>query len=113
MNDEKNYMKAATTLFDRYYKNDDEAISLLLGSAQRIVKDKAFVQTTRQWALHALSLKDNSLNNLSLALVYAKEKNREMAVKYVDASLAVSKRDNDGYAGRIEMFKKDILDGKW
>ena len=111
--DEKKYMEYCTKLFNKYYKNDDFEISNIVGGGFRLVQNKEFIATTRKWAQRALSLKDNSLNNATLAMVYAKEKNKKMALKYINASLEASKRDNDGYIPKIEMFKKEIIEGKY
>ena len=110
MKNEKRYMKAATQLYDRYYKNDHQAISLMLGGATELVKDPKSLKTLRKWAEQALFLKDNSLNNLTLAMILLKEKNKREAEKYLAASKAASTRDNDGYLSHILMLEKRMLE---
>jgi thiol-disulfide isomerase/thioredoxin len=110
-NDEDNYMKAATKLVKIYAaNNNDLEISNILGGSMRLVKLDSNTLITKQWAQQALAIKDNSLNNATLALICKKLKDKTMALKYIDLSLAASVRDNDGYAPRIEMFKKEIQD---
>ena len=107
--DEDNYMEAAAKLVDSYYVNDDFQISNLLGGSSRLVKKEANILMTLTWAKHALALKDNSLNNATLALIYQKLNDKSNAMKYIELSIANSKRDGDGYVERIEALKKDIV----
>lgn len=110
-NDEDHYMKAATKLVKIFVANkNDLEISNILGGGIRLVKSANNTLITKQWAQQALAIKDNSLNNATLAMVYKKLKDKTSALKYIDLSLAASTRDNDGYAPRIEMFKKEIQD---
>ena len=106
--DEDNYMAAATKLIETYYVNDDFEISNLLGGSSRLVKKESNILTTLKWAKQALALKDNSLNNATLALIYQKLNDKASAMKYIELSIADSKRDGDGYVEKIEALKKDI-----
>lgn len=107
--DEDNYMEAAAKLVDSYYVNDDFQISNLLGGSSRLVKKEANILITLKWAKQALALKDNSLNNATLALIYQKLNDKSNAMKYIELSIADSKRDGDGYVEKIEALKKDIV----
>ena len=53
-------------------------------------------------------IKDNALNNATLAIVYKKLKKKEMALSFIDKALSDCKRDNETYGERIELFKKEI-----
>ncbi len=110
-NDEKIYMKYSGILYDKYYKDDARQIGNMLGPTILIVKDAMLIAVTRQWAERAVALKDDTINNVQLALIYAKGKKMSMAEKYFDIALADSKRDNDGLYKRIEEFKKGGLEG--
>ena len=70
------------------------------------------MDSTLVWAKRALAIKDNALNNATLALMYNKLHNRELALKYINISLADCKRDGDTYGDRILLFKKTIEEGK-
>jgi hypothetical protein len=111
-NDEINYMRCASLLVNRYYYNDDHELSNILGGSTRIIKDPAFMDSTLVWAKRALAIKDNALNNATLALMYNRLHNRELALKYINISLADCKRDGETYEQRILMFKKTIEEGK-
>ncbi|MHA4807895.1 thioredoxin family protein [Flavitalea flava] len=113
LKDEVNYMKYSILMVDRYYHNDDHELSNCIGGSLGFVSERKNWLIILQWAQRALAIKDNSLNNCSMALVYDKLKDKPAALKYANTSLAVSKRDNDGYAPRIEMFKKQIEEGKY
>ena len=106
--DEDDYMSAAAKLVEKYYATDDFQISNLLGGSSRLVKKESNIQTTLKWAKQALALKDNSLNNATLALIYQKLNDKASAMKYIELSIVASQRDSDGYVERIQAFKKDI-----
>ncbi len=109
MGDEENYMSASKKLVEKYYYNDDFQISNVLGGSSRLITANKNILIAKGWAEHALSLKDNSLNNATLALIYKKLKDKTMALKYINLSLEASKRDKDGYDERIGSFKQEIL----
>ncbi|HEY9257433.1 thioredoxin family protein [Chitinophaga sp.] len=107
--DEAGYMKYSELLVRRYLWNNDFDISNVLGSI-RWIKDPAHLQTMTKWAERALALKDNSLNNATLAMAYNALKDKANAVKYIDAAIAASERDKDGYINNIAAMKKQITD---
>ncbi|SEW53985.1 thioredoxin domain-containing protein [Chitinophaga arvensicola] len=109
--DEDGYMKYSKLLVDKYYWNNDFEISNVLGSVRWIKKEEN-LQLMKRWAERALSLKDNSLNNISLAMTYSALKDKTTALKYVAAALAASERDKDGYVKNIEMLKQMIVEGR-
>jgi len=108
--DKDHYMVAASKLATNYYylNKDDFQLSNLIGGASRFALSNDEWLTVKSWAEHALSIKDNALNNASLALVYKNLKNKEQALAYINKSLEDCRRDNETYASRIEMFKKEI-----
>jgi thiol-disulfide isomerase/thioredoxin len=112
MLDETNYLKYAGVLVKKYYWNDDHELSNVLGSV-RFVKDEGNLKMMLPWAKRAVALKDNSLNNITLAMLYNKLQDKKMALKYADASLAASKRDGDGYEVRIIPMRKEIEEAKY
>ncbi len=111
MKDEAGYMKYSKLLVERYYWNNDFELSNVLGSIRWVKEDKHLL-VMKQWAERALLLKDNSLNNTSLAMVYNALKDKKNAMKYIEAAIAASERDKDGYANNIAMIKKQITDNE-
>jgi thiol-disulfide isomerase/thioredoxin len=106
--DEENYMLNAKKLVETYYYNDDFQISNVLGGGSRLVKTEKNILITKVWAERALAIKDNFINNASLAMIYKKLKNKPMAVKYIDIAIAQCKQEKNGYDERAEMLKKEI-----
>lgn len=106
--DEDNYMKIAAMLVKKYSYNNDEELSMILGEAYLIKKDENLRQF-KQWGEMAVALKDNSLNYIGLAMIYDRLNDKTNALKYVDLSIAASKRDDDGKVEQIEQFKQQIL----
>jgi thiol-disulfide isomerase/thioredoxin len=107
--DEAGYMKYSKILVERYLWNNDFEISNVLGSI-RWIKGTENLQLMKKWAERALSLKDNSLNNATVAMAYSALKDKANAVKYIDAAIAASERDKDGYINNIAALKKQITD---
>lgn len=106
--DEENYMANAKKLVETYYYNDDRQISNVLGGGSRLVKAEKNLLITKIWAERALALKNNFINNASLAMVYQKLKNKPMALKYINIAIAQCKQEKNGYEERAEMLKKEI-----
>jgi len=113
--DKDRYMAAASKLATDYYylTKDDFQLSNLIGGASRFDLTKDEWLTVKAWAEHALAIKDNALNNASLAIVYKSMKDKEQALKYINKSLEDCQRDKETYASRIEMFKKEIEDATY
>ena len=113
--DKDRYIAAASKLATNYYylTNDDFQLSNLIGGAYRFDLNKDEWLTVKGWAEHALAIKDNALNNASLAMVYKGMKDKEQALKYINKSLEDCQRDKETYASRIAMFKKEIEDAKY
>jgi thiol-disulfide isomerase/thioredoxin len=107
--DEAGFMKYSELLVTRYLWNNDFEISNVLGSI-RWIKDPAHLQTMKTWAERALALKDNSLNNATLAMAYSALKDKANALKYIDAAMAASERDKDGYINNIAGMKKQMME---
>jgi len=109
------YMQAASKLAENYLyvSNDDLGLSHLIGGSFRFKLNKEDLLIVRSWAEHALAIKDNALNNASLAMVYKSLKDKEQALKYINKALEVCLRDGETYASRIEMFKKEIENAEY
>ena len=114
-NDKAQYMSASSKLVETYlYPNDDhQAMSNMIGGSFRFKLNNDDLLIVKSWAERALAIKDNSLNNASLALVYKSLKDKEQALKYINKSLEDCKRDNETYGSRIEMFKKEIENAEY
>lgn len=106
--DEDNYMKIAGILVEKYSYNNDEELSMILGEAYAVKKEQNLLQF-KKWAEMAVAIKDNALNYLGLAMIYDRLNDKANALKYIDLSIAASKRDDDGKVGHIEQFKQQIL----
>lgn len=106
--DEENYMLNAKKLVETYYYNDDLQISNVLGGGSRLVKTEKNLLIMKSWAERAVALNNNFINNASLAMVYKSLKNKPMAIKYIDISIAQCKQEKNGYDERAEMLKKEI-----
>jgi len=106
--DEDNYMKVADKLVKKYSYNNDEELSMIIGESYRIKKEQN-LQQFKKWAEMAVAIKDNSLNYLGLAMIYDRLNDKNNSLKYIDLSIASSKRDDDGKVGHIEQFKQQIL----
>lgn len=106
--DKERYMAAASKLADKYLQNNDFELSNQIGGSMRFELNKDELLVVKSWAERALAIKDNALNNASLAMVYKSLKNKEQALKYINKSLADCERDNETYTSRVEMFKKEI-----
>jgi thioredoxin-related protein len=111
--DKTRYMAAASKLADTYLQDDDFALSNLIGGANRFDLNKDEWLTVKAWAERALAIKDNALNNASLAMVYKGINDKEQALKYINKSLEDCQRDKETYASRIAMFKKEIEDAAY
>lgn len=111
--DKDRFMKAAKILAEKYYQNDDEALSLLLGTLYSFNLSKDDLLVFKSWAERALAIQNNSLNALSLAMVYKQLKNKEMALKYVNLAIANSLRDKDNEEGHLAVFKKQIEEASY
>ena len=109
---ETGYMQMASLLINRYYYNNDREISNILGGCLHFVKKPANIDSALVWAQRALAIKDNFMNNATLAMVYNKQKKKDLALKYIDASLADCRRDGDTYEQQILNFRKMIEEGK-
>ncbi len=114
-NDKVQYMLASSKLAENYLypAGNDHALSNIIGGTFRFKLDNEELLIVKSWAEHALAIKDNALNNASLAIVYKNLKNKEQALKYINKSLEDCKRDNETYGSRIEMFKKEIEDAAY
>lgn len=106
--DKDRYMAASTKLADKYLQNDDLGLSNQIGGSMRFNLNQDELLIVKSWAERALAIKDNALNNATLAMVYKNLKNKEQALKYINRSLAVCERDHETYTSRVEMFKKEI-----
>ncbi|MNL09370.1 thiol:disulfide interchange protein precursor [compost metagenome] len=106
--DEDNYMKVAAMLVKKYSYNNDEELSMILGEAYLIKKEQHLLQF-KKWAEMAVAVRGNSLNYFGLAMIYDRLNDKTNALKYVDLSIAASKRDDDGKVGHIEQFKQQII----
>jgi len=106
--DEENYMKVAAMLVKKYSYNNDEELSMILGEAYSVKKESNLLQF-KKWAEMAVALKDNALNYFGLAMIYDRLNDKTNALKYIDLSIAASKRDDDGKVGHIEQFKQQII----
>jgi hypothetical protein len=111
--DSKNFMAATAALATKYYQNDDEALSLKIGSSFGFNLDQNDLLTVKSWAERAISLKNNTVNALSLAMVYFNLKNKEQALKYINIAFENSLRDKDNEEGHLAVFKKQIEEGKY
>jgi thiol-disulfide isomerase/thioredoxin len=111
--DEENYMVNAKKLIETYYYHDDLQISNVLGGGSRLVKAEKNLLITKTWAERALALKNNFINNASLAMVYKSLKNKPMAIKFIDISIAQCKQEKNGYDSRAEMLKKEIEEANY
>lgn len=107
--DEAGYMKYSQQLVERYLWNNDFEISNVLGSI-RWIKAPAHLELMKKWGERALALKDNSLSNATLAMAYSALKDKANALKYIDAAMASSERDKDGYINNIAGLKKQMMD---
>ncbi|WP_316818655.1 thioredoxin family protein [Pedobacter nyackensis] len=106
--DEDNYVLNAKKLVETYYYNDDLRISNVLGGGSRLVKSEKNLLIVKGWAERALALNNNFINNASLAMVYKSLKNKPMAIKYINISIAQCRQEKNGYDERAEMLKKEI-----
>lgn len=105
--DQGSFLNSGKKLAEIYcQKKDDFALSNLIGGALRFEFDKNGWTIIKDWAEHAVQFKDNALNNATLAMVYKKLKNKEMALSFIDKALSNCKRDNETYGERIELFKE-------
>lgn len=111
--DKKGYLAAASQLAKKYDQKNSEALSLLIGgtSAFHLTKDDLLM--VKSWAERALSLKNNAVNALSLAIIYKNLKNKKLALKYIDLALQNSIRDKDHEEVHIEAFKKQIENAEY
>ena len=96
----------------KYYFNDDEALSLLIGGFIGLNMTQNDILTVKSWAERALALKNNSVNAISLAVVYKSLGNKEQALKYVNIAYENSLRDKDNEEGHLAVFKKQIEEMK-
>lgn len=112
--DKAQYMLASSKLAENYLypAGDHFALSNMIGGSFRFELNNEDLLIVKSWAEHALAIKENALNNASLAMVYKRLKDKEQALKYINKSLEDCKRDNETYGSRIEMFKKEIEYGK-
>lgn len=109
--DENGYMKSSGAMIDKYYKTDDFQIANYLGGALRLpVKEKGNLLLMKEWAEKAVAIKNNSMNNITLAMIYKELRDKSNAMKYVDLGISASKRDNDSahFIEMIDIVKKDI-----
>jgi len=106
--DKDRFMAAASKLADKYLQNNDFELSNQIGGSMRFTLGKDELLVVKSWAERALAIKDNALNNATLAMVYKSLKDKEQALKYINKSLADCERDNEPYTSRVEMFKKEI-----
>ena len=113
--DSVRYIASASRLAEDYLylTNDHHELSNLIGGGLRFKLNKEDLLIVKSWAEHALAMKDNALNNVSLALVYKNLKDKEQALKYINKALEDCKRDNETYTSRVEMFKKEIEDAAY
>nr|WP_121271889.1 thioredoxin fold domain-containing protein [Pedobacter schmidteae] len=108
MEDEDNYILKAKKMVETYYYNDDFQISNVLGVGSRLVKQEKNILMMKEWAERALFLKNNFINNATLAIVYKNLKNKPMAIRYIDIAIEQCKQEKNGYEERAEMIKKEI-----
>jgi len=111
--DEDNYMLYADKLVKKYYYNDDLKISNVIGGGSRLIKKEANILIMKSWAEHALVIKDNFINNATLAMLYKQLKNRTLAIKYIDKSIEQCKQEKNGYEDRAQMIKKEIEEASY
>ncbi|SDJ08659.1 Peptidase family M3 [Pedobacter sp. ok626] len=111
--DEENYMVNANKLVEKFYYNDDLQISNVLGGGSRLVKKEKNLLIAKTWAERALAIKDNFINNATLAMIYKNLKNKPMAIKYIDISIEQCKKEKNGYEDRAGMLKKEIEDATY
>lgn len=111
--DEDNYMLYADKLVKKYYYNDDLKISNVIGGGSRLVKKEANILIMKSWAERALVIKDNFINNATLAMLYKQLKNRALAIKYIDKSIEQCKQEKNGYEDRAQMIKKEIEEASY
>jgi thiol-disulfide isomerase/thioredoxin len=111
--DEDNYMLNAKKLVETYYYNDDLQISNVIGGGSRLVKKEANLLNMKSWAERALVIKDNFINNATLAMLYKQLKNRILAIKYIDKSIEQCKQEKNGYEDRAQMIKKEIEEASY
>lgn len=109
-NDRDRFMAGASILAAKYDNNDEGALSLLIGGSFRFNLTKDGLLIVKSWAERALALNNNSVNALSLAMVYKSLKNKEQALKYINQALENSLRDKDNEEGHLAVFKKQIED---
>lgn len=108
MGTEDSYIAKAKELIEKYYNNDDLQISNIIGSGSRMVKTEKNLLVMKGWAERALAIKNNFINNATLAMLYKELKNKPMALKYIDLSIAQCKQEKNGYEDRAAMLKKEI-----
>ncbi|WP_316818654.1 thioredoxin fold domain-containing protein [Pedobacter nyackensis] len=106
--DEDHYMEKASMLVKKYSYHNDEELSMILGEAY-LIKKEEHLRQFKKWAEMAVSLKDNALNYFGLAMIYDRLNDKNNALKYIDLSIAASKRDDDGKVEQIDQFKQQIL----
>ncbi|WP_316835387.1 thioredoxin family protein [Pedobacter nutrimenti] len=111
--DEDNYMLYADKLVKKYCYNDDLKISNVIGGGSRLIKKEANILIMKSWAERALVIKDNFINNATLAMLYKQLKNRTLAVKYIDKSIEQCKQEKNGYEDRAQMIKKEIEEASY
>ncbi|MNY20723.1 hypothetical protein D3C86_1542230 [compost metagenome] len=74
-----------------------------------MIKKEQHLLQFKKWAEMAVAVRGNSLNYFGLAMIYDRLNDKTNALKYVDLSIAASKRDDDGKVGHIEQFKQQII----
>ncbi|MDR6785157.1 thiol-disulfide isomerase/thioredoxin [Pedobacter africanus] len=109
--DEDRFVASAGKLIDKYCDKDDVKISNILGGAVRIVKKQENLLVIKKWAEKALSIKNNFINNATLAMVYKSLKNKHMAIKYIDVAIEQCRLEKNGYEERAGQMKKEIASG--
>ena len=107
-NNKNKFMAAAAILATKYDNNNDEALSLLIGGSGRFNLTPDELLTVKAWAERALTLNNNTVNALSLAMTYKSLKNKEQALKYIDLAMKNSLRDKDNEEGHLAEFRKQI-----
>jgi thioredoxin-related protein len=112
-NNKEKFMAVASILAAKYDNNNDEALSLLIGGSEHFNLLPNDLLIVKSWAERALALNNNTVNALSLAMVYKSLKNKEQALKYINQALENSLRDKDNEEGHLAVFKKQIEDAAY
>jgi thioredoxin-related protein len=104
---------AVASILAKYDYNNDEALSLLIGGSIHFNLTQDDLFKVKAWAERALALNNNTVNALSLAMVYKSLKNKEQALKFVNQAIENSLRDKDHEEGHLAVFKKQIEDADY